>query len=72
MKLAEMIANGTITVEELANSPELIERAQLVRDGLKACRKTLNFPQGVNELHCYSYTDRAGEYESWGNVCLLV
>jgi len=70
MKLATLIANGTITIEDLANAPELIERAKLVRDGLDACAKTLLFPFGTNELHCYSYTDRAGEYSSWGSVTI--
>lgn len=68
MKLANLIANGTISVEDLANAPELIERAKLVTDGLKACSETLLFPLGKTELHCYAYTDRAGEYSSWGRV----
>ena len=70
MKLAEMIAKRIISVEELANAPELIERAQLVNEGLKACRSTLLFPFGTNELKCYDYTDRAGEYSSWGSVTI--
>lgn len=68
MKLSKMIADGTITVEELAKAPELIERANLVTEGLKACQKTLLFPLGADRLQCYSYTDRAGEYSSWGEV----
>lgn len=68
MKLANLIANGTISVADLANASELIERAKLVTDGLKACTKTLLFPLGTEELHCFSYTDRAGEYSSWGTV----
>ena len=68
MKLANLISNGTISVEELANAPALIERAKLVTDGLKACTKTLLFPLGTEELCCYSYTDRAGEYSAWGRV----
>ena len=68
MKLANLIADGTITVEDLANAPALIERAKLVTEGLKACSKTLLFPFGVETLNCFSYTDRAGEYSSWGSV----
>ena len=68
MKLAELIANGTVSIEDLKNAPELIERAQLVTDGLKACSKTLLFPMGTEIIKCYTYTDRAGEYEAWGNV----
>lgn len=67
-KLANLISNGTITVSELAAAHELIERAKLVNEALLACQKTLLFPFGVNELHCYSYTDRAGEYSAWGTV----
>ena len=67
-KLANLISEGTITVEELANAPQLIERAKFVQEALKACSKTLMFPLGVTKLECYSYTDRAGEYHSWGSV----
>ena len=66
--LKEMIANGTITVEELSNAPELIERAKFVNEALKACTKTLLFPMGATEIRCYDYTDRAGEYSAWGKV----
>ena len=66
-KLSKMIANGTITVEELANASKLIERAKLVAEGLNACRRTIIFPLGNTEsVNCYSYTDSAGEYEAWG------
>lgn len=65
-KLANLIATGEITVEELANAKELIERAELVITGLKACEKTIKFSFGVSEINCYSYMDSAGEYESWG------
>ena len=68
MKLANLIANGTISVQDLANAPELIERAKLVKDGLEACEKTLLFPFGTDRLNCFEYTDRAGEYSSWGTV----
>lgn len=68
MKLANLIANGTISIEDLANAPDLIERAKLVHRGIEACTKTILFPFGTNELHCYDYTDRAGEYSSWGTV----
>lgn len=65
-KLAKLIADGTITVEELASAKELIERAELVTKGIEACKKTLAFPLGVSSINCYSYMDRAGEYEAWG------
>ena len=68
MKLAELIELGVITIEDLANAPELIDRAKLVNDGLKACNKTLMFPLGATEVACYSYTDSAGEYSAWGHV----
>lgn len=67
-KLAELIANGVITVEELAGAPMLIERAKLVDEGVKACQKTLLFPLGSDKLRCYDYTDHAGEYQAWGDV----
>ena len=66
-KLAILIANGDITVEDLASAKELIERAELVTKGIQACKKTLMFPLVVSEISCYSYIDSAGEYEAWGN-----
>ncbi len=64
--LATLIANGDITVEELANAKELIDRAELTMKGVEACKKTLTFPLGVSTINCYSYMDSAGEYEAWG------
>ena len=69
-RLAKMIAQGDITVEELASAKELIERAEYVRRGVEACRETLSFPIGVKEIRCYSYMDVAGEYEAWGTCSL--
>ena len=66
--LVKMITDGVISVEELAAAPELIERAKLVKEGLAACMKNITFPFGKNEIPCFSYMDRAGEYESWGSV----
>ena len=66
-KIMELIVTGGITIEELAAAPELIERASLVTEGLKACKKTLLFPLGETEISCYAYTDRAGEYEAWAS-----
>lgn len=66
-KIANLISNGTIKPEDLVNAKELIERAELVSTGLKACKKTLLFPLGESETPCYNYWDRAGEYNSWGS-----
>lgn len=65
-KIATLIAKGEITVEDLASANELIERAELVMNGIEACKKTLSFSFGVSSIYCYSYTDRAGEYEASG------
>lgn len=65
-KLAKLIAEGTITVEELASAKELIERAELVSNGIEACKKTISFPFGTTEVVCYRYMDSAGEYEAHG------
>ena len=69
-KLAELIANGSISVEELASARELIERAELVTNGIAACKKTLLFPFGTSSINCYSYMDSAGEYEAWGDCSI--
>lgn len=66
-KLAKLVANGRITVEELASANDLIERAKLVRDGIEACLKTISFPLGASEVECYYYMDKAGEYTAWGD-----
>ena len=49
-RLATFIANGSISVEELASAKELIERAELVTKGIEACKKTLAFPLGTTKL----------------------
>jgi hypothetical protein len=69
-KLAELIANGEIMVEELAGAPELIERAKLVKEGLEACKKNIKFPLGTSSVSCYRYMDRHGEYEAWGECTI--
>ena len=65
-KLASLIADGTITVDELAEARDLIERAKLVKAGIEACKKNIIFPLGEVVVQCYHYTDCAGEYSSWG------
>ena len=69
-KLAKMIADGSISVEELSEATKLIERAELVVKGLEACKKTVLFPLGETEVSCYHYTDRAGEYSAWGHCTI--
>ena len=69
-KLAQYIANGFISVEDLANAEELIARAKLVTNALKACKNQILFPMGTEKIKCYDYTDRAGEYHAWG-MCNL-
>ena len=65
-KIAMLIANGDITVEELANARELFERAELVVKGLEACKQTITFPFGTSEVDCYWYSDLNCDYVSWG------
>lgn len=65
-KLVMLIANGEITVEEMAWSREIFERAELVVKGLEACKKTIKFLPGISEVECYSYIDEGSDYVSWG------
>lgn len=65
--IAKLISTGEITVEDLSNANDLIERAQFVTAALEACRRNILFPLGVTEIACYSYMDSAGEYQSWGS-----
>lgn len=65
-KIVEMIISGKITVAELEETPELIERAKFVTKAIAACKKTISFPLGTEKINCYSYMDSAGEYEAWG------
>ena len=67
-KLVNMIANGEITVEELAAAKNIIEQAELVSKGIEACKKTIAFPLGTDTLQCYCYTDAAGEYSAWAQL----
>ena len=66
-RLAELIYNGEISVEELAMAKDLIERANLVAKGVEACKKTLLFPLGKTQIECYSYTHSDKAYSSWGS-----
>lgn len=59
-------ANGAKSVQEQDILNELMERERFVKKAVEACKKTIVFPIGVNKISCYSYTDSAGEYESWG------
>ena len=65
--LMDLIKSGDITIEELTRIPDLIERAKFVTEALEACKKTLSFPFGVEEIKCYRYVDSCGEYEAWGS-----
>ena len=69
-KLAKLIADGEIAVEDLANARKLIERAEFVKNGIEACKETIQFPLGKTTVECYSYMDLAGEYESWGTCTI--
>lgn len=66
-KIANLISTGEITVEDLSNAKDLIDRAQFVVTALEACKRTISFPLGVTEISCYSFMDFAGEYEAWGS-----
>jgi hypothetical protein len=68
-KLAELIANGEITVDELADAEELIVRAKLVTQGIEACKKNIVFPLASSSVSCYRYT-AFGEYEAWGECTI--
>lgn len=65
-KITQLIANGKFSVQELAQTQDLIERAKLVTDGLEACKKTLKFPLKETIIQCYYYADSVEKYESWG------
>ena len=65
-KLAKLIAEGKISVDELAGANDLIARAQLIKRGIRACRKNLAFPLGKKSINCYYYC--SGDYEAWG-IC---
>ncbi len=65
-KIVDLIVNGTITVEELSKADELIKLAQFATEGVKACKKTLVFHFGEDEIPCLDYWDTAGEAHFWG------
>lgn len=68
MSLANLIANGTVSLEELASAQDLIDRAKFVKAGIDACKENLVFPLGTTEINCYDFLDNAGEYHSHGIV----
>ena len=67
-KLVRLIVDGTISVEDLAEAPEIIDTAKLAERGCEACKRTIAFCFGETEKHVYSYMDSAGEYEAWA-IC---
>ena len=64
--LVNMVANGTISIEELEDAERLFKRAKLVEDGIKACKKTIRIPKGQEKVHCYSFMAHGGDYEAIG------
>lgn len=64
-KLAEIVANGEIDVEELNRASEFIERAQFVKDAIEACKKTIVFPLGTEGIKCY-FNEKRGSKKVWG------
>lgn len=65
-KIADLIVNGTITVEELSKADELIKLAQYTVEAVEACKKTIVFHVGETEIACIDYWDTAGEAHFWG------
>lgn len=65
-RLVELIATGAITVEDLVNAQELIDRADLVSKGIDACKKSIVFTFKEERIDCYDYVDSTGEYKAWG------
>lgn len=64
-KLAELIAKGEIPAEELLEADVLIKRAEFVKKALDACKKTIKFSLGENNVSCYEFCDFSGDYSSW-------
>lgn len=64
--LQDLITDGYIGVEDLASAKELVDRAELVINGIEACKRTLAFPLGTSRIKCYAFADTAKEYESNG------
>ena len=65
-KIADMIAKGMIDPEDLLSAEDLLKRLKLVSEGLKACKKTLQFPMNVTEICCYQYIDPNHHFRVWG------
>lgn len=63
-KLAQMLANGEITIKDLSDASDLIQRAKLITDGIEACKKGIFlFPWGKNTIQVYEFS--GGESHHW-------
>ena len=65
-RIAAFISNDPIPIEELSLAKEIIQRDQLVKRAIEACKKTIYIPEGASEVNCYEYTENDGKYQSWG------
>lgn len=68
MQITELIAKDIISVDDLANASELVDRAKLVNEGIKACKLTIKIPLGMGEVDCYHYEEEEIEYEIRGTI----
>ena len=65
-KLAQMLACGEITIEDLADASGLIEQANLIDEGIKACKKGIFlFPWGKDTIQVYDFYGSGGESHHW-------
>ena len=66
-KIVDLIELNELSIEELAKADYLVKRAELVKEGLEACKKTISFPLGVKKQECYHEKFRT-DYEAWAIV----
>ena len=65
-KMVELIANGTITIDDLANMDKYINDAKLVKSALANVSKKFTFPFGTTRIEAYRC--KRGDFDVWADL----
>ena len=60
-----LIVNGKIPLEDVTDC-ELIDRINLIKNGIEACKHNIVFPFGTEEIRCYQHKNV--DEEIWGEL----
>ena len=64
-KIVELINNGTISLRDLVDASDLIEKTKFVNEAVEACKKTLFFPVGEDVIQCFDHVKGNYHFTGW-------